>query len=109
MRITESVSHAEINERLGNPAAIYPTYRLNGGNLVLDITGQVIFAWLSYYAPCTVKQLGSIQDSSPEFDSAQTAVLPLAFDRVPLDQPQTRSTRPEEASMNRYISLGGTW
>ena len=39
-------------------------------------------------------------------DPAQTAVLPLAFDRVPLDQPQVQQARPEQAGMYLPISLG---
>jgi|SRR5271165_894416 len=35
------------------------------------------------------------------------AVLPLAFGRVPLDQPQVHQARPEEACMYLPISLGG--
>ena len=39
-------------------------------------------------------------------DPAQTAVVPLAFDRVPLDQPQIRRARPAEVGMYLPISLG---
>jgi hypothetical protein len=36
----------------------------------------------------------------PRIDPAQTAALPLAFDRVPLDQPQVRSSK---ARGGRYV------
>jgi hypothetical protein len=54
-----------------------------------------------------VKESGSTQESSLAIDPAQTAVFPLAFYRVPLDQRQIQQARPEEVGMYLPISLGG--